>query len=131
MKSRETQGDLFSSASGNEEGWQFYKSEAEAAKSPLPRDAKMQQPVLQSAADESGHAHWRAEGEIARRDFEKRWAVPLGHRVRLTLLGDGPELEGLLRHDEDRPNKHRTGLCLRVGSHRFHSSEVASVVRLD
>lgn len=131
MKPRETQGDLFSTASANEDGWQFYKADAQAAKSPLPRDEKMQQPALQYTADESGLAHWRTEGEAAKREFEKRWLVPLGHRVRLSLLGDGPELAGLLMHDAERPDKRRTGLCLRIGSHRFHSSEIASLVRID
>ncbi len=131
MKPRETQGDLFSTASPGEDGWQFYKSEAAAAKSPLPRDEKRLQPALESQGDDSGHAHWKREREEEKRKFERQWAVPLGHRVRLTLLGDGPELEGLLLHDDDRPNKRRSGLCLRIGSHRFHSSEVASVVRLD
>jgi len=131
LKPQEPLGDLFSTASGNEDGWQFYQADAAAAKSPLPRDEKLLQPALESRSDDSGHAHWKLNREEQKRKFEQQWAVPLGHRVRLTLVGDGPELEGLLLHDDDRPNKRRTGLCLRIGSHRFHSSEVASVVRLD
>lgn len=91
----------------------------------------MQQPALEPGTDETGHANWKAEAAAAKRKFEERWAVPLGHRVRLTLTADGPDLEGLLLHDENQPNKRRTGLCLRIGSQRFHSTDIASLVRLD
>ncbi len=82
--------------------------------------------------DESGFASWKAEQDAARRDFEKRWGVPLNKRVRVQLQGEPSEREGLLRlADETRGRPASTGkLKLRLGDHVFAAAQIESLTRV-
>lgn len=124
------QGDLFAAGNGNEEGYLKWKSETAIQREEASQVPKLKQASLEAQGDAAGHALWQAEREQERRKFEERWAVPLGHRVRVNLEGEMLELEGRLFHDETRPAD-RKGIVLRIGSRRFFSSEIQSLVRVD
>ncbi len=122
--------DLFSLGSGTEEGYRRWREERDARKKDSPTVEKRLQETLPEQASPDGHVQWKAEAAAARAAFEHQWAVPLRRRVRVVLAGNGQEWEGLLLHDEDRPQKGRRGLYLRVGGKAFHSSEIQSLVRV-
>ncbi len=82
--------------------------------------------------DESGFAAWKAEQDAARRDFQKRWGVPLNKRVRIQLQGEPREREGLLRLANE-PNGQPASagkLKLRLGDHIFTASQIESLSRV-
>lgn len=124
------QGDLFATGDAGEEGYLKWKAETAMLREAESHGPVLKQASLEAQGDDSGHALWQAEREQERRKFEERWAVPLGHRVRVSLEGEMLELEGRLFHDETSPAD-RKGIMLRIGSRRFFSSEIQSLVRVD
>jgi hypothetical protein len=123
--------DLFSQAKQSEEGYTLWKAEVAAAKSRMPKDDKHSQLSLVHHTDEAGHTAWQQERRREAAAYARHVGLPLGQRVRVTLIADGPELEGLLLHDDDHRTGGRSGVYLRLGSSRFHSSDIATVLRLD
>ena len=77
------QGDLFATGDAGEEGYLKWKAETATLREAESHAPVLKQASLEAQGDDSGHALWQAEREQERRKFEERWAVPLGHRVRL------------------------------------------------
>jgi hypothetical protein len=119
--------DLFSLSAGDESGYERWQ--AEVAAEQMAAVARREVEELPQAVDETGHAHWQREMAEARLEFERRWGVPLGHRVRVMLRDDEREIEGLLRVVEREAATKKLGLMLAVDGREFRASEVVSIVR--
>ncbi len=108
------------------------------ALAPAPIERHKPQPATEglelfetAPADESGYEVWKAEQEAAKRDFEKRWGIPLNKRVRVQIKGEPREREGLLRLAAAASPLASAGkLKLRLGDHVFTASEIESVTRV-
>lgn len=122
--------ELFQSAKETTaDGYTRWKAEAEALKK-AQEAARRAAELPVAASDESGYVAWKAEAEEARRQFEKRWGVPLGKAVRLQLRGEEREREGVLMLDLETLAGHTQHLRLRLGSHRFAATQIERLVRL-
>lgn len=100
-----------------------------AAWPPL-REIVLELPVSEAA---EGFDAWQAENRQRMAEFQQRWGLPVGARVRVLLDRgdrDAEELEGKLVPDAAAPPR-PDGVCLRIGTRSFHSSRIMSAVRLD
>lgn len=77
--------------------------------------------------NEAGYERWRERLDQQRRDFEKRWGVPLGHRVHLRLRDHARSVTGRIEVTDLRASPPR----FRIGSIEFTADEIESVVRND
>lgn len=77
--------------------------------------------------DETGYHRWRERLDEQRKAFEKRWGVPLGHRVRLQLRGYQQPLSGRIEVIDPRSTHPR----FRLGRLEFHPEDIESLVRED
>ena len=114
--------DLFSTAPAHEDGYAFWRAEQEKERRAMPVH---ELPVSEQA---DGYVAWRAEMQRNRETVEKRFGVPLGHRVRVQLINELKPLEGLLCVVEERQGPRAKGLRLRVGDRSFMFGEIESVV---
>lgn len=117
--------------SQDESGYERWRAEAKAeiekkAAEVMTGDAG----ELPIASDGSGYDHWRKDMEEARLEFERRWGVPVGHRVRVQLRDDEIEREGILHVVERIAPTKKHGLMLQLGDRPFRAVEVMSVVRI-
>ena len=90
------QPDLFSGATSHEDGYVRWRSEQQKEK------LAEQDNNLPASDHAEGYAAWRAEMQRHRDTVEKRFGVPLGHRVRVQLVDELKPLEGLLCLVEER-----------------------------
>lgn len=79
------------------------------------------------SGDEAGYRRWQERLDQQRRDFERRWGIPLGHRVRVQLEHHAKPLVGRVEAIQARSAKPR----LRLGTVEFSPDQIESVVRED
>ncbi|MGD9417392.1 MAG: hypothetical protein Q7R22_000510 [Verrucomicrobiota bacterium JB025] len=83
--------------------------------------------------DEKGYQRWRDELDRRRREFEVRWGVIIGARVRLQLVNHSKPVEGIISLIETRGKPQ--GLSARpmfsIHGIEFSHGEIESVMRLD
>lgn len=65
-----------------------------------------------------------------KKEFESRYGIILGSRVRLTLIGENTPLEGIITLISQKPPKHRAALPLRFGRREFTLAQIESILRL-
>lgn len=111
-----------------DDGYTRWKAEVAAERAE--KEAAQRAAELPASSDEAGFAAWKAEAELARRDFEQRWGIPLGKRVRVQLRGEPREREGLLQAVEEEAQNRSIKLRLRLGSYVFPASQIESLVRV-
>lgn len=82
-----------------------------------------------------GYAHWRAEKQARRRDFEQAWGIRLGHRVRVQLRNERSPREGIIQLLDDLPDQkdpaQRQAVRLRIGDHSFLPHQIESLSVID
>lgn len=120
-------GDLFS-LGGSEDGYEKWRLQNAAQ-----RQAAMESRAAEElpvSGDEAGFAAWREKETTARREFERRWGVPIGKRVRVALVDGSPPLEGVLNVVEGCTKQPRKQVMLRIGKREFPSTQIHSLVRL-
>ncbi len=81
-----------------------------------------------AGGDDAGYKLWREAAEEFKREFELRWAVPLGCSVRVVLQGRAKELVGQIQIVNDLKSAKRGKL--RIGGTEFLLGEVESLTRL-
>jgi hypothetical protein len=111
-----------------DDGYARWKAEVEAERAA--QEATQRAAELPTTENDQGYTQWKAEGEAARRAFEQRWGIPLGKLVRVQLLGEAREREGVLLVVEETRSKPAKQLRLRLGTHVFPASQIESVVRV-
>lgn len=114
------------SRSEDESGYERWRAEVKAEVEKKAADAS----ELPIANDGSGYDHWRKDMDEARLEFERRWGVPVGHRVRVQLRDDDVEHEGVLNVVERIAPTKKHGLMLQLGGRQFRAAELMSVVRV-
>ncbi len=118
----QAQPDLFSGATTHEDGYARWRAEQRKKK------LAAQGSDLPASDHGEGYAAWRAEMQRHRDTVEKRFGVPLGHRVWVQLVDELKPLEGLLCLVEERQGSRAKGLRLRVGDRTFGFNQIESVV---
>lgn len=110
------------------DGYSAWKSEMAAEKAA--EEARRRSKELPVNTSEEGFARWKEDAENVKRDFEKRWGVPLGRLVRVQLRGEAREREGLLRVVEEPAGSSAKALRLTLGGHVFAAAQIESLVRV-
>jgi len=80
--------------------------------------------------DDSGYFKWQQELAERRKNFESRYGIIIGSKVRLTLIGEDRPLEGIITVCESREPKNRSKLHLRLGKREFIHAQIESISRL-
>lgn len=80
--------------------------------------------------DGSGYRKWQEELDRRKKDFESRYGIVLGTRVRLTLIGENAPLEGIISLASQKPPKNRAALPLRLAHREFTLAQIESIMRL-
>jgi hypothetical protein len=83
-----------------------------------------------SPGDDSGYRKWQEELDRMKKEFETRYGIILGSRVRLILRGEDTPLEGIITLCDSKEPKNRSKLHLRMGKREFILAEIESVMRL-
>lgn len=82
-----------------------------------------------------GYAHWQAEKQARRRDFEQAWGIRLGRRVRVQLRNERAPREGIIQFldglpDQQAPDQ-RHPVRLRIGDHHFLPNQIECLSVID
>jgi hypothetical protein len=80
---------------------------------------------------EAGYQKWQQELEEKKRDFELRFGVMIGRRVRVQLVGETDPLEGMIYLVSQKIPQSAAKLKLSMGKREFTPLEIESIVRLD
>jgi len=80
--------------------------------------------------DGSGYRKWQEELDLRKKEFESRYGIILGSRVRLTLIGEDKPLEGIITLASQKPPKNRAALPLRLAHREFTLAQIESIMRL-
>ena len=80
--------------------------------------------------DGSGYQKWQEELDRRKKEFESRYGIILGTRVRLILIGEDTPLEGMITIATSKTPKNRAALPLRLGHREFTLAQIESVLRL-
>ncbi|MEZ5387401.1 MAG: hypothetical protein R3F13_17965 [Prosthecobacter sp.] len=112
---------------GESMGYERWK--AETSRACAEAEAARRAEELPMREGSAGYETWKRDAEEARHAFERRWGVPLGKRVRVVLVGERHEREGVLRIVEGAKTNNGV-LQLRMGQEVFAAGRIESVVRL-
>lgn len=85
---------------------------------------------FEQANDGSGYQKWQEDLDRRKKEFESRYGIILGTRVRLILTGEDTPLEGMITIATTKPPKNRATLPLRLGHREFTLAQIESVLRL-
>ncbi len=80
--------------------------------------------------DGSGYRKWQEELDLRKKEFESRYGIVLGTRVRLILIGEDKPLEGTITIATTKLPKNRAALPLRLAHREFTLSQIESIMRL-
>lgn len=80
--------------------------------------------------DESGYRRWQEDLERQKKEFEARYGIILGARVRVMLLDEDMPREGCLVLCDSKEPQHRSKLRLRIGKRSFTLAEMVALKRL-
>ena len=86
---------------------------------------------FEDQGDDSGYQSWLLELAERRRNFQSRYGIIIGSRVRLTLIGEDLPLEGIISVCDAREPANRSKLHLRLGHRKFLLAQIESISRLD
>lgn len=78
-----------------------------------------------------GYRLWRERLEAERRQFESRWGVIVGRKVRVQLRDHAKAVEGILELRVPAGRGGKKAPVLRLGSLEFCPSEIESVVAVE
>lgn len=130
-RKQENEYNLLSRTQEDESGYERWRAEAKVkVEKKIAETMNEDAGDLPIATDGSGYEHWRKDMEEARLEFERRWGVPAGHRVRVQLRDDEGEREGVLHVLERIAPTKKHGLMLQLGGKQFRAAELVSVVRI-
>ena len=73
---------------------------------------------------------WQEELDQRKKQFETRYGIILGSKVRLILRGENTPLEGIIGLCDSNEPAIRSRLHLRMGKREFILAEIESVMRL-
>jgi hypothetical protein len=82
-------------------------------------------------SSEAGYQKWQQELEEKKRDFELRFGVIIGRRVRVQLIGETYPLEGMIYLVSQEAPQAVSKLRLSMGNRIFPPLEIESIVRLE
>lgn len=80
--------------------------------------------------DGTGYRKWQQELDLRKKEFESRYGIILGNRVRLILIGEDIPLEGIITIANTKLPKTRAALPLRLGRREFTLAQIESILRL-
>lgn len=79
---------------------------------------------------EGGYHRWQYELLQRKKEFESRFGILLGTRVRVQLVGELAPLEGMISLADRKEPKKRSQLKLLMGHRTFTLAQIESIGRL-
>ena len=80
---------------------------------------------------EDGYLHWKSVLDEQKRDFESRWGIIIGRRVRLKIRTRDEPLEGIINIVQGEDKQRGAPLRLSLKGFQFAPKDIESILRLD
>ena len=80
--------------------------------------------------NDAGYHKWQEALAARKKQFESRYGIILGSKVRLTLHGEAVPLEGIITLCDANEPKNQHKLRLNIGSRIITLDEIESIARL-